>query len=153
PDLLPGDITGSEVIEEDRTTGRREFRFISGPIFTNLLLADEINRTPPKTQAALPQAMQEREVTIGKKHLQMERSFLVRANQNPTEQEGPYPLAEARLDGFMFNPFVAYPRDEELADIVTKPTGEVRAAVEPVFGKEEIEQIQSTLRRIPMAKP
>src|SRR5436190_20344278 len=111
PDLLPGDITGSEVIEEDRATGRREFRFISGPVFTNLLLADEINRTPPKTQAALLQAMQEREVSIGKQTLKLERPLLVMATQNPIEQEGTYPLPEAQLDRFMFNTYVDYPSD------------------------------------------
>jgi len=153
PDLLPGDITGSEVIEEDRTTGRREFRFISGPIFTNLLLADEINRTPPKTQAALLQAMQEREVSIAKRTMKMERPFLVMATQNPLEQEGTYPLPEAQLDRFMFNTFVDYPSDEELAEIVTKTTGATQAKVEAVLGKDEIEQIQATVRRIPIAKP
>jgi MoxR-like ATPase len=153
PDLLPGDITGSEVIEEDRTTGRREFRFISGPIFTNLLLADEINRTPPKTQAALLQAMQEREVSIAKKTMKMERPFLVMATQNPLEQEGTYPLPEAQLDRFMFNTFVDYPSDEELANIVLQTTGETKPAVEAIMGKEEIEQIQTTVRRIPVAKP
>jgi MoxR-like ATPase len=153
PDLLPGDITGSEVIEEDRTTGRRDFRFISGPIFTNLLLADEINRTPPKTQAALLQAMQEREVSIAKKTMKMERPFLVMATQNPLEQEGTYPLPEAQLDRFMFNTFVDYPSDEELANIVLQTTGETKPAVEAIMGKEEIEQIQTTVRRIPIAKP
>src|SRR5262245_32440961 len=153
PDLMPGDITGSEVIEEDRTTGRREFRFISGPIFTNLLLADEINRTPPKTQAALLQAMQEREVSIAKKTMKMERPFLVMATQNPLEQEGTYPLPEAQLDRFMFNTFVDYPSDEELANIVLQTTGETRPNAEAVLGKEEIEQIQATVRRIPMARP
>jgi len=153
PDLLPGDITGSEVIEEDRTTGKREFRFISGPIFTNLLLADEINRTPPKTQAALLQAMQEREVSIGKKTMKMEKPFLVMATQNPLEQEGTYPLPEAQLDRFMFNTFVDYPSDEELAAIVAQTTGETQPSVEAILTKEEIGQIQATVRRIPIAKP
>jgi MoxR-like ATPase len=153
PDLLPGDITGSEVIEEDRTTGRREFRFISGPIFTNLLLADEINRTPPKTQAALLQAMQEREVSVGKQTLKMDRPFLVMATQNPLEQEGTYPLPEAQLDRFMFNTYVDYPSDDELAEIVLKTTGLTGANAEPVMDKTEIEQVQAVVRRIPIARP
>jgi MoxR-like ATPase len=153
PDLLPGDITGSEVIEEDRATGRREFRFISGPVFTNLLLADEINRTPPKTQAALLQAMQEREVSAGRQTMRLERPFLVMATQNPLEQEGTYPLPEAQLDRFMFNTYVDYPSDEELADIVFKTTGQTSATVEPVLDRAEIEQIQGLVRRVPIARP
>jgi MoxR-like ATPase len=153
PDLLPGDITGSEVIEEDKATGRREFRFIGGPVFTNLLLADEINRTPPKTQSALLQAMQEREVSVGKQTLKMERPFLVMATQNPLEQEGTYPLPEAQLDRFMFNTYVDYPSDEELAEIVMRTTGETAAAIEPVMDRLEIEQIQRLVRRIPIARP
>src|ERR1051325_4538020 len=120
PDLLPGDITGSEIIEEDRATGRRDFRFVPGPVFTNLLLADEINRTPPKAQSALLQAMQEREVSIGRQTMKLERPFLVMATQNPLEQEGTYPLPEAQLDRFMFNTYVDYPSDEELTEIVLK---------------------------------
>jgi MoxR-like ATPase len=153
PDLLPGDITGTEVIEEDRATGRREFRFIPGPVFTNLLLADEINRTPPKTQAALLQAMQEREVSAGRETMKLERPFLVMATQNPLEQEGTYPLPEAQLDRFMFNTFVDYPSDEELADIVLKTTGQTTATVEPVLDRVDIEQIQGLVRRVPIAKP
>jgi MoxR-like ATPase len=153
PDLLPGDITGSEVIEEDRATGRREFRFVSGPVFTNLLLADEINRTPPKTQSALLQAMQEREVSVGRQTLKMERPFLVMATQNPLEQEGTYPLPEAQLDRFMFNTYVDYPSDEELADIVMRTTGEAVPCVEPVMDKTEIEHVQKLVRRIPIARP
>ena len=153
PDLLPGDITGSEVIEEDRTTGRREFRFISGPVFTNLLLADEVNRTPPKTQSALLQAMQEREVSVGRQTLKMERPFLVMATQNPLEQEGTYPLPEAQLDRFMFNTYVDYPDDDDLAEIVLRTTGETTATVEPVMDRAEIERIQELVRRIPVARP
>jgi MoxR-like ATPase len=153
PDLLPGDITGTEVIEEDRATGRRDFRFISGPVFTNLLLADEINRTPPKTQAALLQAMQEREVSAGRQTMKLERPFLVMATQNPLEQEGTYPLPEAQLDRFMFNTFVDYPSDRELADIVLRTTGETPATVEPVLDAAEILKIQAIVRRIPIAKP
>lgn len=153
PDLLPGDITGSEVIEEDRATGRREFRFISGPVFTNLLLADEINRTPPKTQAALLQAMQEREVSAGRQTMRLERPFLVMATQNPLEQEGTYPLPEAQLDRFMFNTYVDYPSDAELADIVIKTTGQQSGEVEPVMDRADIEQIQGLIRRVPIARP
>jgi MoxR-like ATPase len=153
PDLLPGDITGSEVIEEDRATGRRDFRFISGPVFTNLLLADEINRTPPKTQAALLQAMQEREISVGRQTLRLERPFLVMATQNPIEQEGTYPLPEAQLDRFMFNTYVDYPSDAELAEIVLRTTGEVPPGVEAVLDGAEIQRIQGVVRRIPIARP
>ncbi len=153
PDLLPGDITGSEVIEEDRSTGRREFRFVAGPVFTNLLLADEINRTPPKTQAALLQAMQEREVSIGTKTMHLERPFLVMATQNPLEQEGTYPLPEAQLDRFMFNTYVDYPSDEELAEIVVKTTGGGLGDVEAVMDGPRIQEIQKIVRRVPVANP
>jgi MoxR-like ATPase len=153
PDLMPGDITGSEVIDEDATTGRREFRFIPGPVFTNLLLADEINRTPPKTQSALLQAMQEREVTIGRKTMKLEHPFLVMATQNPLEQEGTYPLPEAQLDRFMFNTFVDYPTDAELEEIVVNTTGEGLPTVQAVMGREEIQQIQKIVRRVPVARP
>ena len=153
PDLLPGDITGTEVIEEDRATGRREFRFVSGPVFTNLLLADEINRTPPKTQAALLQAMQEREVSVGRKTMKLERPFLVMATQNPLEQEGTYPLPEAQLDRFMFNTFVDYPEDHELVEIVMKTTGGAGTVVQPVMDREEILKIQQVVRQVPIARP
>jgi MoxR-like ATPase len=153
PDLMPGDITGSEVIDEDATTGRREFRFIPGPVFTNLLLADEINRTPPKTQSALLQAMQEREVSIGRKTMKLEHPFLVMATQNPLEQEGTYPLPEAQLDRFMFNTFVDYPSDAELEEIVVNTTGEGLPSVQAVMGREEIQQVQKIVRRVPVARP
>ena len=153
PDLLPGDITGSEVIDEDRATGRRDFRFISGPVFTNLLLADEINRTPPKTQSALLQAMQEREVSVGRKTMRLERPFLVMATQNPLEQEGTYPLPEAQLDRFMFNTFVDHPSDSELVDIVEKTTGAEQAQVAAVTDGEEIIRVQKIVREIPIARP
>lgn len=153
PDLLPGDITGTEVIEEDRATGRREFRFVAGPVFTNLLLADEINRTPPKTQSSLLQAMQEREVSVGRKTMKLERPFLVMATQNPLEQEGTYPLPEAQLDRFMFNTFVDYPTDAELMEIVVKTTGVKSAQVDAVMSPEDIIKIQGTVRSIPVAKP
>ncbi len=153
PDLLPGDITGTEVIEEDRATGRREFRFVSGPVFTNLLLADEINRTPPKTQSALLQAMQEREVSIGRKTMKLDRPFLVMATQNPLEQEGTYPLPEAQLDRFMFNTFVDYPSDAELVSIVEMTTGVQADPLQTVTDAQTILRIQQVVRRIPIARP
>ena len=153
PDLLPGDITGTEVMEEDRASGRREFRFVPGPVFTNLLLADEINRTPPKTQSALLQAMQEREISVGNQTMKLERPFLVMATQNPLEQEGTYPLPEAQLDRFMFNTYVDYPSDEELKRIVMQTTGQQQAEVQPVMDREEISKIQGIVRRIPIAQP
>ena len=153
PDLLPGDITGTEVIEEDRASGKREFRFVRGPVFTNLLLADEINRTPPKTQAALLQSMQEREVSIGIETMALDKPFLVMATQNPLEQEGTYPLPEAQLDRFMFNTFVDYPKDEELSEIVIRTTGEGLTEPDAVMDREEIFNIQDTVRRIPIARP
>jgi MoxR-like ATPase len=153
PDLLPGDITGSFVIDEDQATGRREFRFVEGPVFTNMLLADEINRTPPKTQAALLQAMQEREVTSGRDTRALPKPFLVMATQNPLEQEGTYPLPEAQLDRFMFNTFVDYPSDEELVAIVESTTGETLPRADTVMTGDEIIAIQSVVRRIPAARP
>ncbi|MFT5129687.1 MAG: MoxR-like ATPase [Rhodothermales bacterium] len=153
PDLLPGDITGSEVIEEDKATGRREFRFIEGPVFTNLLLADEINRTPPKTQSALLQAMQEREVSIGTDTKKLDAPFLVMATQNPLEQEGTYPLPEAQLDRFMFNTFVDYPTDAELVEIVERTTGGGLGTVKAIMSAEEILEVQKVVRRIPIARP
>jgi len=153
PDLLPGDITGTEVIDEDTATGRREFRFVSGPVFTNLLLADEINRTPPKTQSALLQAMQEPEVSAGRKTMRLERPFLVMATQNPLEQEGTYPLPEAQLDRFMFNTFVDYPTDSEFVDIVEKTINQPEVEVDAVTGADEIIRIQKVVRQIPIARP
>ena len=153
PDLLPGDITGSTVVEEDHATGKREFRFVKGPVFTNLLLADEINRTPPKTQAALLQSMQEREVSAGRETIPLPLPFLVMATQNPLEQEGTYPLPEAQLDRFMFNTFVDYPSNEELVQIVEQTTGEVLPEAESVMSAEEILEIQKVVRRIPVARP
>lgn len=153
PDLLPGDITGSIVVDEVPSTGRHEFRFVEGPVFTNLLLADEINRTPPKTQAALLQAMQEREVTTGRETRKLARPFLVMATQNPLEQEGTYPLPEAQLDRFMFNTFVDYPSDEELLQIVAQTTGGQELEAEGVMTGEEIIAIQDIVLRIPAARP
>jgi MoxR-like ATPase len=122
PDLMPSDITGTEIIEEDHTSGKREFRFVKGPVFANIILADEINRTPPKTQAALLQAMQEHEVTIAGETYKLTEPFFVLATQNPIEQEGTYPLPEAQLDRFMFNVFVDYPTLEEEREIVKTTT-------------------------------
>jgi len=153
PDLLPGDITGSEVVDHDPDTGQRTFRFVQGPVFANLLLADEINRTPPKTQAALLQAMQEREVTCGRRTMPLERPFLVMATQNPLEHEGVYPLPEAQMDRFMFNTYVDYPTHEELAQIVQATTGETLPKAEPIMEREEIQNIQRIVRRVPVARP
>ena len=153
PDLLPGDITGSIVVDEIPSTGRHEFRFVEGPVFTNLLLADEITRTPPKTQAALLQAMQEREVTTGRETRTLPRPFLVMATQNPLEQEGTYPLPEAQLDRFMFNTFVDYPSNAELVKIVEQTTGENQPIAGGVMTGEEIVAIQGIVRRIPVARP
>ena len=153
PDLLPGDITGSFVVEDNPETGKHEFRFVEGPVFTNLLLADEINRTPPKTQAALLQAMQEREVSAGRETRPLQRPFLVMATQNPLEQEGTYPLPEAQLDRFMFNTFVDYPSDEEEVDIVERTTSESLPEADTVMTGDEIIAIQGVVRRIPAARP
>jgi len=153
PDLLPGDITGTEVIDEDRATGRRDFRFVSGPVFTNLLLADEINRTPPRTQSALLQAMQEREVSVGRKTMKLDRPFLVMATQNPLEQEGTYPLPEAQIDRFMFNTFVDYPTDAELVEIVETTTGRGLPEVDAITDGKAIIGIQQIVRDIPIARP
>src|SRR6187397_366968 len=132
PDLMPSDILGAEVIEEDRTTGRRVIRFIRGPIFANILLADEINRTPPKTQAALLEAMQEYQVTVSGVRFPLPRPLFVLATQNPIEQEGTYPLPEAQLDRFMFNVQIDYPSAEEERRIIAMTTATMRAVVTPV---------------------
>ncbi|MCD6532023.1 MoxR family ATPase [bacterium] len=151
PDLMPSDITGTEVLEQDRTTGERFFRFIKGPIFGNIILADEINRTPPKTQAALLQAMQEHEVTAGDKTYKLPEPFFVLATQNPIEQEGTYPLPEAQLDRFMFNVNIDYPEFEEEIEIVKRTTGAGEAEIKPVLNAEEILQLQDLVRRVPVS--
>src|SRR5215510_5360628 len=138
PDLMPSDITGTEVIQEDRATGERKFRFLKGPIFANVILADEINRTPPKTQAALLEAMQEHQVTVGGKRHTLSEPFFVLATQNPIEQEGTYPLPEAQLDRFMFNIFVDYPDEEEEFEIVKRTTADVEFKITPTLTAEEI---------------
>ena len=153
PDLMPADITGTEVIQEDKGTGERSFKFLRGPIFANVILADEINRTPPKTQAALLEAMQEHQVTAGGEKYPLDEPFFVLATENPIEQEGTYPLPEAQLDRFMFNVKVEYPsRDEEL-DIMKLTTSTVVPELKDVLGKEEILQLQETVRRVPIADP
>ena len=151
PDLMPSDITGTEVIQEDRVSGVREFRFLPGPIFTNVLLADEINRTPPKTQAALLEAMQEQQVTAGGQRHQLPAPFFVLATQNPIEHEGTYPLPEAQLDRFMFQVFVDYPEADEEFEIVRQTTASVRPTVEKVLALADIQLLQETVRKVPVA--
>jgi MoxR-like ATPase len=151
PDLMPSDITGTDVLEEDHTTGRRAFRFVPGPIFANLLLADEINRTPPKTQAALLQAMQEYRVTAGGQTYPMELPFLVFATQNPIEQEGTYPLPEAQLDRFMFYVTVSYPSADEEIRIVQATTSAGRPKLEKVLSPHRIRELQDLVLRVPAA--
>ena len=151
PDLMPSDITGTEVIQEDRATGDRNFRFLKGPIFANVILADEINRTPPKTQAALLEAMQERQVTAGGTKHVLSEPFFVLATQNPIEQEGTYPLPEAQLDRFMFNIHVDYPSEEEEVMIMKRTTSEVQNKIENVLSGEDILQLQSFVRKVPIS--
>ncbi len=151
PDLMPADITGTEVIQEDKASGTREFRFLPGPIFANVILADEVNRTPPKTQAALLEAMQEHQITVGGRRHQLEEPFFVLATQNPIEQEGTYPLPEAQLDRFMFNIFVDYPDEEEEFEIVRQTTTDVRPQVTPTLHAEEIVALSHIVRRVPVA--
>ncbi len=151
PDLMPTDITGTEVIEEDRSTGRRVFRFVKGPIFANIVLADEINRTPPKTQAALLQAMQERAVTAAGQTYSLDAPFFVLATQNPIEQEGTYPLPEAQLDRFMMELQIGYPSRSEEEEIAMTTTGEDRPDVHPVVSAGELVELQHLVRRVPVA--
>src|SRR5690348_5285521 len=151
PDLMPSDITGSEIIEEDRASGTRQFRFVKGPIFANILLADEINRTPPKTQAALLQAMQELQVTVGGRTYDLPRPFFVLATQNPIEQEGTYPLPEAQLDRFMFDIRISYPKPHEELEIAKSTTADVNLEVSKVLTGPEITQLQQIVRRLPVS--
>ncbi len=151
PDLMPSDITGTEVIQEDKASGSREFKFLPGPIFNNIILADEINRTPPKTQAALLEAMQERQVTTGGTRRPMLDPFFVLATQNPIEQEGTYPLPEAQQDRFMFKIFVNYPSWDEEFDIVRLTTAIQRADLSRVLDGKSIIQLQDIIRRVPVA--
>ena len=151
PDLMPSDITGTEIIEEDKSTGGREFKFVRGPVFANILLADEINRTPPKTQASLLQAMQELEVTVGGQTYQLPRPFFVLATQNPIEQEGTYPLPEAQLDRFMFDIRISYPTPEDELEIAKTTTTDVEVKIDTVLNGEEILNLQQIVRRLPIS--
>src|SRR5947208_1022555 len=151
PDLMPSDITGTEVIEENRSTGAREFKFIQGPLFANVILADEINRTPPKTQAALLEAMQERQVTVGRVRHKLDDPFFVLATQNPIEQEGTYPLPEAQQDRFMFKVFVRYPKFDEEFEIARRTTSLQTEEVNPVLSGEQILELQNLVRRVPVS--
>jgi MoxR-like ATPase len=150
PDLMPGDITGTEVIEENKDSGRKEFTFIKGPVFANILLADEINRTPPKTQAALLEGMQEYHVTTGGKTYNLDTPFFVLATQNPIEQEGTYPLPEAQLDRFMFNVWVDYPSLAEEKEIVSKTTAHQDINIQALISKEKIKELQALVREVPV---
>jgi MoxR-like ATPase len=151
PDLMPADITGTEVIQEDKASGSRGFRFLKGPVFANVVLADEINRTPPKTQAALLEAMQEHQVTVGGERHRLPEPFFVLATQNPIEQEGTYPLPEAQLDRFMFNVFVDYPNEDEEFAIVRQTTAESLPTVAPTLSHSEVIALQSFVRKVPVA--
>lgn len=151
PDLMPADITGTEVLEENRSTGQREFRFLEGPIFSNCILADEINRTPPKTQAALLEAMQERQVTVGRVRHPLADPFFVLATQNPIEQEGTYPLPEAQQDRFMFKVFVKYPDFNEEFEVARRTTTTEMAKLEAVLSAEEIVSLQHLVREVPIS--
>ena len=151
PDLMPSDITGTEIIEEDHNTGKREFRFFKGPVFGNIILADEINRTPPKTQAALLEAMQEHKVTTAGQTYILEEPFFVLATQNPIEQEGTYPLPEAQLDRFMFNIKIDYPNHEEEVAIVKSTTREIDNELNIIISREDLLLYQDLVRRVPIA--
>jgi MoxR-like ATPase len=151
PDLMPSDITGTEVIQEDKATGVRQFKFLRGPLFANIVLADEINRTPPKTQAALLEAMQERQVTVGGERHRLPDPFFVLATQNPIEQEGTYPLPEAQLDRFMLNIMVDYPSEAEELDIVRLTTSVHRPVVSKVLSGADILGLQELVRKVPIA--
>ncbi|MDB4917687.1 MAG: ATPase associated with various cellular 3 [Gemmatimonadetes bacterium] len=151
PDLMPSDITGTELLEEDQATGRRFFKFVNGPIFANIILADEINRAPPKTQAALLQAMQEHAVTAAGKTHKLPEPFFVLATQNPIEQEGTYPLPEAQLDRFMVQLTVGYPSREEEERIVASTTSDSTLSVEPVLSGAQLAELQHLVRRLPAA--
>src|SRR4051812_1803038 len=152
PDLMPSDIVGTNVIEEDHTTGKRVMVFVPGPIFANVVLADEINRTPPKTQAALLQAMQEKEVTVGGKTYTLEAPFFVLATQNPIDQEGTYPLPEAQKDRFLLNTFIRYPRLDEEESIVEQTTGNDLPQVQALCGRETLLKLQQLVRSLPVSK-
>jgi MoxR-like ATPase len=150
PDLMPADITGTDVLQENRSTGQREFHFLMGPLFHNVVLADEINRTPPKTQAALLEAMQERQVTVGQIRHQLNDPFFVLATQNPIEQEGTYPLPEAQQDRFMFKVFVKYPSFQEEKQIAKQTTSLQKDEIESVLDADEIVELQKIVRQVPV---
>ncbi len=152
PDLMPSDITGTEIIEEDRASGKRSFKFVRGPVFANIILADEINRTPPKTQAALLQAMQENEVTAAGETYKLDQPFFVLATQNPIEQEGTYPLPEAQLDRFMFNIYVDYPNVDEEEEIVMTTTAAPTAELDKMLTAEQIIGMQQLVRTVPVSE-
>jgi len=151
PDLMPSDITGTEILQDDPDTGQRLFKFLKGPIFANLILADEINRTPPKTQAALLEAMQERKISSGGEDYPLEPPFFVLATQNPIEQEGTYPLPEAQLDRFLFNILVSYPNKTDEIEIARRVTGQMGSSLSEVMHREDILELQQVVRRIPVA--
>jgi MoxR-like ATPase len=152
PDLMPSDITGTEIIEEDRSTGKRGFKFVRGPVFANIILADEINRTPPKTQAALLQAMQEYEITAAGETYSLDQPFFVLATQNPIELEGTYPLPEAQLDRFMFNIYVDYPNRSEEEEIVMTTTAAPTARLEKILSAKQIIALQNLVRTVPVSE-
>ncbi len=152
PDLMPSDITGTELIEEDPVTKRREFRFVHGPLFGNVILADEINRTPPKTQSALLEAMAEHRITVAGKSYKLSEPFFVLATQNPIEQEGTYPLPEAQLDRFMFDLRLGYPKAEEEKEILRMTTGQYSADLKKVVNGRELMQFQELVRKVPVAE-
>ncbi|MBI4869638.1 MAG: MoxR family ATPase [Candidatus Wallbacteria bacterium] len=151
PDLMPSDITGTDIIQDDQDTGRRKFVFVRGPVFANILLADEINRTPPKTQAALLQAMQEYNVTASGETYRLEEPFFVLATQNPIEQEGTYPLPEAQLDRFMFSIYMGYPSYDQELDIAKMTTGSADPTIEQVLDGREVLEVQRLVRQVPIA--
>ena len=151
PDMMPSDITGTDVLEEDHATGRKQFVFVQGPVFTNLVLADEINRTPPKTQAALLEAMQEKHVTVGRTTYPLAEPFMVMATQNPIEQEGTYPLPEAQLDRFMFMVWVDYPKPHELKEIIKVTTAGQMQEPQPVLDADDVLTLRSAVRIIPIS--
>ncbi len=153
PDLMPTDITGTEILQDDHNAGRRAFSFVKGPVFANLLLADEINRSPPKTQSALLQAMQEKQVTVGGRTYPLELPFMVFATQNPIEQEGTYPLPEAQLDRFMFLIEVGYPSTEHEVEIARQTTSAYHPDLRPVMGPDMIQELQQLVLRMPVAEP
>ena len=151
PDLMPSDITGTEIIQENKTSGKREFKFYKGPIFGNIILADEINRTPPKTQSALLQAMQEKNITIGNETYELKQPFFVFATQNPIEQEGTYPLPEAQLDRFMFNLIIRYPNSDEETLIVKNMHNIINADIKPIINSSQLNTFQNLVINMPIS--